>query len=139
MAYQLYVWEGERPADDAAGGRECREMVCRHLVGDKTAPTARIRAFVDALTAQWSDDADDPASITSPWVWTPLLDDASGPMLLLTLDDDMALIGSVIIASMAEERGLVVYDPQVELLRPVSEATAAEYWKQRYGTGASLN
>ncbi|GAA0628592.1 hypothetical protein GCM10009547_35320 [Sporichthya brevicatena] len=133
MAYQLYVWEGERPAEDA-GARVCREMVCRHLVGDKTEATPGIRAFVDALTEEWSDDPDDPASITSPWVWTPLLDDASGPMLLLTLDDEMALYGSVLVAAMAEERGLVVYDPQLELLRPVSEEIAAAYWR-----GVSLN
>ena len=65
------------------------------------------------------------------WALPNLIDDASGPALWVVLPLDVGPIASAVVASMAEERGLVTFDCMVNLLRPVTEEFIAEYWRQR--------
>lgn len=100
--------------------------------GGRVEPTPAIRTFVEALTEVWPDDPDHPDWDRSIWDVPHLINDASGPALFLFLPKDEAgVLSSTIISAMAEERGLVAFDPQVNLMRPVSEQFIAEYWRQR--------
>lgn len=132
MGYQLVIWEGQRPEDDAAVARAWLGISRRYLMDDEPVePTPAIREFVEALTEQWTDDPDDPEWEASPWKSTSLLDWASGPALYLNLTLRRGPMASCIIAHMAEERGLVTFDPQLELLRPVSDELIAGYFRRR--------
>lgn len=135
MGYQLAVWEGERPADDA-GEREFRAVAQQHLVGEPAEPTPAIRKFVAALTEMWTDDSEDPRWEGSPWKWPPILEDASGPVILLDLTLSSGLVAGTIIASLAQEHGLVTFDLMAGMLRPVSEEVIADYFR---GWSSSLN
>jgi hypothetical protein len=67
----------------------------------------------------WPDDPDHPDWDRSIWDVPHLINDASGPALFLFLPKDEAgVLSSTIISAMAEERGLVAFDPQVNLMRP---------------------
>jgi hypothetical protein len=136
MGYQLVVWEGVRPADDDAGVEQFRALAEQHLLGEPTEPTPAIRAFIEALTTVWTDDPDDPRWDKSPWKYPPLLDGASGPMVFLDLRLRSEVIISTVIASIAEDHGLVTLDLMVGMLRPVSENVIAEHARR---TSGSLN
>jgi hypothetical protein len=131
MEYQLMVWEGTRPETDLEGGRVSRELLAQYFVGGGVEPTRAIREFVAALTERWTDDPGDPEFDAGPWAGPSILDGASGPALLLNLTFDIGPLTSCLIAHLAEERGLVAFDPQLEWLRPVSEDFAQEYLRRR--------
>jgi hypothetical protein len=131
MGYQLMVWEGTRPETDVEGGQISRDLLAQYFVGDGVEPTRAIREFVAALTERWTDDPSDPEFAAGPWEGPAILDDASGPALLLNLTYDIGPLTSCLIAHLAEERGLVAFDPQLEWLRPVSETFAEEYLRRR--------
>lgn len=114
MGYQLVVWEGQRPEDDAACERACQDIARRYFVREPVEPTPAIREFVEALTEQWTDDPEDPGWQDTPWTYPPILAGASGSALHL-------------------ERGLVALDPQLELLLPVSDEVIAEFARRRAG------
>lgn len=136
MGYQLAVWEGPRPADDEAGGARFQAMAAQHLVDEPTEPTPAICKFVEALTTIWTDDPQDPRSERSPWKGSPVLGDASGPIVFLNLRLRAELIVSTVIASIAEDHGLVTFDLMVGMLRPVSEDVIAEHAR---GWSSALN
>ena len=49
MSYDLAVWEGDWPADDAAAGQELRRLYDRYIGSrDLQPPTVRIAAYVRA-------------------------------------------------------------------------------------------
>ncbi len=129
--YHLIVWEGQRPETDEAGAREAEEIQQRWFNGDPTEPTPGMRAFVRALTETWTDDPTDPGWERAPWSEPNLIEDASGPALWLILPATVAVLASTVIAAIAEERGLVIFDPQVNLLRPVSEEVIVEHFQRR--------
>ena len=131
MGYHLLVWEGTRPDSDAEGARVSRALLAQHFVDGGVEPTPAIRAFVDALTDRWTDDPDDPGFDTGPWAFPMIIDRASGPLLLLELEPATGPLASCVIAHLAEERGLVAFDPQLGWLRPVSEAFAEDYLRRR--------
>lgn len=126
MGYQLAVWEGPRPADDEAGGERFQAMAEQHLMDDPTEPTPAIRQFIEALTTIWTDDPEDPRWERSPWKSSSVLESASGPIVFLNLRLRAELIVSTVIASIAEDHGLVTFDLMVGMLRPVSEEVIAE-------------
>ncbi|MFC9261340.1 hypothetical protein ACFT25_16180 [Streptomyces hydrogenans] len=74
MSYGLAVWEGERPADDAAVTRRFRGLYDRFMETEEPAvsPSERIADFVAALLARWPDLAEDDGD-TSPWSTAPLI------------------------------------------------------------------
>lgn len=49
MGYQLLVWEGPRPEDDAAARRECREMFRKYFVGEGFEPRAHVHKLAARL------------------------------------------------------------------------------------------
>jgi hypothetical protein len=127
--YRLVIWEGQRPETDEAGALECQEVQKRHLDEARSEPSAAIRRFLESLEDQSSDDRD---PRLNPAPWPPMSLRASGPALLLRLylpTPAHALLTSMIAAD-AERHGLACFDPQIGLLRPVSEDICAEVMRR---------
>ena len=105
---------GRAPPDDAIAGIAYKAHMDVLELNDEP-PTPRIRAYVEALLARWPElgEADD-----VPWAMSPLMDQTSGPVAYLNLVYSMAQEASVFAAKLAQEHGLVCYDPQIECLRP---------------------
>jgi hypothetical protein len=119
MTYDLAVWEGERPPDDAAAGRLFTDLYCRYIDTDVDhPPTARIAAYVSALLARWPDMTDDDEDDLSPWSTGPLIGEAAGPLIYFAMRWSMADDASAHAAEVAASMGLVCYDPQMDCLRP---------------------
>ena len=134
MGYQLLVWEGPRPKDDAHAKETCREMFRRYFVGEGFEPTPAIREFVEALTERWPEDDESFGSKDSPWKFPPLLDEASGPALFLNLRFGIGERVAYVVSEMAAERGLVAFDLYMEIVRPapkaVTDAIERGWWEQ---------
>ena len=136
MGYQLVVWEGEKPASDAAASERCRELMDTYFVGEGVEPTPAIAEFVAALTALWPDEG--PGWDASPWKVTPLIDEASGPVLFLNMRFGMGEQVSFQIAEMAEERGLVTFDTYIRVMRPCPKAVVDRWTRQQWTHVVSL-
>ena len=122
MGHQLYIWEGTRPGTDSAGAAELLALARRYLLGGRVPATTAIQEFANAVAEHWSGDSR-PAWWDEDWMTLrSVVAGASGPVLPLDLPMPRASIASCIVAAMAEEHGLVCWDPQVAMLRPVSEA-----------------
>ncbi|MFJ7985860.1 hypothetical protein [Streptomyces sp. NPDC096351] len=117
MSYNLAVWDGDRPADDRTAGRVFDELYDRYVVGAGEPPTARIAAYVSALLERWCDLSEDVEG-TSPWSTSPLLGEASGPLIYFPLRWSMAEEASTHAAAVAESMGLICFDAQQGRLRP---------------------
>jgi hypothetical protein len=118
MSYDLAVWEGDRPADDAAAPREFRRLYDRYIGSrDLQSPTPRIAAYVRALLDRYPDITSE-AGEDSPWADGPLINDASGPFLYFTMVYSQCDEASAWAAQVAQDRGLACYDPQTGQLRP---------------------
>jgi hypothetical protein len=118
VSYDLAVWEGGRPADNAAAGQEYRRLYDRYIGSrDLQPPTPRIAAYVRALLDRYPED-DTPEGEDSPWAGGPLIRCASGPFLYFPMVYSQCDDASAWAAQISEEHGLVCYDPQVERLRP---------------------
>ncbi|GGV26104.1 hypothetical protein GCM10010277_07460 [Streptomyces longisporoflavus] len=117
MSYDLAVWDGDRPRDDDQAGSTYDELYARYLGPEDAAvpPTPRIGAYVEALTGRYPDNDDFGGSA---WVSTPVVDEASGPIVYLLMTYGRAEEVSAYAAALAHEHGLVCYDPQGECLRP---------------------
>ncbi len=124
MSYDLAVWEGDRPADDAAAGKHYREHLVPQLEvcdpANQVPPTPRIKAYVEALLARWPDiDQDE----DSPWSASPLMGAATGSFVYFPMVYSMADEASSFAAELAQQHGLVCYDPQLQRLRPLRLAS----------------
>jgi len=118
MSYDLAVWEGDRPADDAAAHQQYRRLYDRYIGGkDPQPPTPRIAAYVRALLDRYPDITSE-AGEDSPWADGPLIRDASGPFLYFPMVFSQCDEASAWAAEVAQERGLVCYDPQTGQLLP---------------------
>lgn len=122
MSYDLAVWQGERPANDAEA-RVIFEQLCdTYLEGDSDEePTAAIAAYVGALLERWpdlGDDDDDDADDDCPWADGPLIGNARGPFIYFAMVWSMAEEASSFAALLASRHGLVCFDPQSGQLRP---------------------
>ncbi|MFG1848304.1 hypothetical protein [Micromonospora carbonacea] len=113
MSYDLAVWEGAQPSNDDEGGAVYDQLYEKYMAGEEVAPTPGILAYAEALAERW-------AVLTEGGApgWGSLLDDASGPMIYLTMPYGLAGELSAEAARLAAEHGLVCYDPQAEHLRP---------------------
>ncbi|MGW3323844.1 hypothetical protein [Streptomyces virginiae] len=118
MSYDLAVWEGERPADDKSAGRVFSDLYDRYIEAEvDEPPSERIAAFVAKLLERWC-DLDDDDEDTSPWSTSPLIGEASGPLIYFPMRWSMAEEASAYAAAVAESMGLVCFDVQHDRLRP---------------------
>jgi hypothetical protein len=114
MSYDLAVWEGDRPSDDVVAAARYESLMEQMESGELGDPTPRIRAYVNALLARWPDidEAED-----SPWASSPLMGEASGPLVYFPMVFSRADEASTFAAGLARDHGLVCFDPQMECLR----------------------
>ena len=110
MSYDLAVWIGARPANDRAAAREYERRI--DVYERSSGPThAHIRAFVADLVARHPEGQAD-----GPWSVEPVLEENSGDLALLTV-----LVSGIErvepdVRILAEQHGLVAFDPQRECL-----------------------
>ncbi|MGW4030583.1 hypothetical protein ACWEFL_14880 [Streptomyces sp. NPDC004838] len=119
MSYDLAVWEGERPADDAAAAQCFNDLYDTYIDADgaDVPPTEQIAAYVAALLERWPDLTEDVDDI-SPWSSGPLIGEASGPLIYFPIRWSMAEEAAVHAAAVAASMGLNCFDPQAETLLP---------------------
>jgi hypothetical protein len=118
VSYDLAVWEGERPADNAAACLEYRRMYDRFIGSrDPQPPAQQIAAYVRALLDRYPED-DTPEGEGSPWAGGPLIRCASGPFLYFPMAYSQCDDASAWAAQLSQEYGLVCFDPQIGQLRP---------------------
>jgi hypothetical protein len=117
VSYDLAIWEGDRPVDNATACEEYRLLHDRQIRSESEPPTPRIGAYVCALLDRYP-DIDTEAGEGSPWATGPLMGEASGPFLYLPLVYSRCNEASAWIARLAQDQGLVCYDPQAGKLRP---------------------
>jgi hypothetical protein len=136
MSYDLAVWEGERPASDFAALARFRELSKQYMGrSNHQPPTERIAAYVAALLDRYPDlsaDDDEDAEDGSPWSTSPLLGEASGPLVYFPMVYSRAERVSAWAAELATVHGLNCFDPQWNQLRtePI-EAWTFELQSQR--------
>ncbi|MEV5646112.1 hypothetical protein AB0L67_39420 [Streptomyces flaveolus] len=116
MSYDLAVWDGDRPHDHHQAGAVYDDLYERYLESDAVVapPVPRITAYVEALLARYPDDAGHGVV----WASAPVMEEASGPIVYLTISCSKADEVAEYAAALARARGLVCFDPQVECLRP---------------------
>jgi hypothetical protein len=116
VSYDLVVWVGRRPADAAAADERYEELMdLLDSGGDNSPPNPRLVAYSQALLRRWPDldESDD-----SPWVVSPLIADAVGDVFPFAIDSERVDEVAAYAARLAEEQGLVCYDPQEGAVRP---------------------
>lgn len=119
MTYDLAVWEGDRPRDDAAAERLFTYLHCQYIDSDiDHPPTYRITEYVKVLLTRFPDMSEDDEEDPSPFSVCPLIDAAAGPLIYFAMRWSMAKEVSAYAAEVAASMGLVCYDPQMECLRP---------------------
>ncbi|KMS92088.1 hypothetical protein ACZ91_05840 [Streptomyces regensis] len=117
MSYDLAVWEGDRPEDDAAAGRCFSDLYDRYIDSDEShPPTERITRYVAALLDRWPDITQDEHDI-SPWSTGPLIGEARGPLIYFPMRYSMAEEASAYAVHVAASMGLICFDPQERRLR----------------------
>jgi hypothetical protein len=104
VSYDLAIWEGDLPADEATFDA----LFDQYLSGDPHPPTARILAYAQALEARFPD----PESEEAPWSTGSVVDCASGPVLYVPVVYSQANDVAEVAAQLAAEHGLVFFDPQ---------------------------
>ncbi|MEV6965181.1 hypothetical protein AB0M47_08675 [Hamadaea sp. NPDC051192] len=130
MTYNIAVWDGPKPADDATA---MQVFLAMHEAAASSwdAPTTRMEVYVQALLARWP-DIDDDETDSSPWADGPILNNATGPFFYTSLRPSMADNAIVYCARVATEHGLVCFDPQQERL-VTADATLVARLRARVG------
>lgn len=123
MSYDLAVWEGTRPATEAEAVATYERIMARMETGSGVEPTAAIRGYVAALLARWP-DITDPAGEDSPWADGPMSDNADGDAIYFSMVWSRCEEASEFAAQLAQQHGLVCFDPQAERLRPEIPTTS---------------
>ncbi|MFD3513793.1 hypothetical protein [Streptomyces sp. NPDC058657] len=114
MSYDLAVWEGPHPSDDAVAA-EVFDTLHAACAGQNIPPTDLIRRYVYELLERWPDlgHADDPeVDEAIPWATGPLIDEASGPLLYFGMVFSKCEQAVPFAADRARALGLVCFDPQ---------------------------
>ncbi len=122
MTYDLAVWEGRRPASAAAASAEFeRRMDATEVAFDQASgpPPASpaIRRFVEAALARFPEATEHPGD-ECPWASAPLIEEAFGDLIYLPMTFQGADYARDVLAGIAQDLGLVCYDPQIEELLP---------------------
>jgi hypothetical protein len=118
VSYDLAVWEGEVPESDAAAAAIFQRLY-RELIEDAAGavtPTPAIVAYVDGLLERWP-DITEAGGDDSPWSDGPLIGNASGTLVYFGMVFSMADEAAAFAVELAQEHGLVCYDPQLDALR----------------------
>ncbi|MEU3628960.1 hypothetical protein BS329_41510 [Amycolatopsis coloradensis] len=118
MSFTLAVWEGPRPADDAAAKATFDTLVAEFMGGRKTPPTMLVRRYVGELITRWPDldpGADDDED-DIPWTDSLLINNASGPLFRFGMVFSRYREAADFAAERARVLGLVCFDPQDERL-----------------------
>ncbi|MBK3626336.1 hypothetical protein JHN59_16080 [Streptomyces sp. MBT49] len=115
MSYDMAIWQGDVPAS----GREAAKMHDRlyeeYLDGEELAPPVSvITDFLSVLTERWPDRN---VGEDTPWASIPLSAGASGPYVYIALAWSTAEMASAHVAQVANQFGLVCFDPQMRTLR----------------------
>jgi hypothetical protein len=111
-----------RPASRVGSGRGAtyQQLIERLESGDSAAPPSeRIAAYVNALLDRWPDITDDQGE-DSPWADGPMIGNAFGDAIYFSIVWSRADEASAFAAQLAEQHGLICYDPQSEALLPRS-------------------
>jgi hypothetical protein len=116
VSYDLAVWEGPTPPNNAAAAAEYERVMTRMEDGPADPPSIRISAYVAALLARWPDITDDRGE-DSPWADGPMIGNAFGNAIYFSMVWSRAEEASEFAASVAAQHGLVCFDPQSESLR----------------------
>ncbi|MEV7282185.1 hypothetical protein [Streptomyces sp. NPDC093111] len=132
MSYNLAVWEGIRPVDDATATTTFEDryrMHMRHVGGQKTSPTLVIRQYVEELVTRWPDmspDDDEEAEDACPWCDGPLINNAGGPLFYSAWSS----------ASIRRPRRLRLISPELSVSSASTPRTAVcSPDRHRYGHG----
>lgn len=122
MAYVLAVWEGEKPINDAEAMATYDEL-CEELDRRPELPASpAITAYVADLLARWPDIMDEDGE-DSPWSDGPLIDNATGPLIVFGMVWSHADEASTYCVEVAERHGLVCLDPDEGTLRTQASHT----------------
>ncbi|MEV8596096.1 hypothetical protein [Streptomyces sp. NPDC052012] len=91
------------------------ELYERYLESDDVVvpPAPRIVAYVEALVARYPDEVD--RSVV--WASSPIIEEASGPIVYLLMSHGKAQEASEYAATLAREDGLVCFPLQGECIR----------------------
>jgi hypothetical protein len=112
MSFDMSVWQGERPADDAAARTTFRALYGTYIEREyPTPPTSKIAGFAAILAKRWPDDTDE-AFDESPWAAAPLIREASGPFMYFAISHSRADEAAPFAAATAARLGLVCFNPQ---------------------------
>jgi hypothetical protein len=115
VSYDVAVWEGDVPRDDRAAAEEFERLYERYFVESPRRAHPAIGAYVEALVEKWPEDED------GPWSAGPLIDNASGPIVYLSMVYSQAGEVSEGAAQLAAEHGLVCFDANRSALRGTQE------------------
>jgi hypothetical protein len=129
MSYDLAVWKGSRPADAKAASAEFEDRMdameaALEQEGQPPPATPAIRAFVEAALARYP-ELDEGSGDDCPWASSPLIAEAVGDLIYIPMTFSGAEYARDVLAEIAEQHGLVCYDPQIEQLLPDPGATPA--------------
>lgn len=117
MSYDLAFWDGDRSAGDAVAREEYRQLHARYIRSEPEPATPQIAAYVRALLDRYP-EIDTDAGEDSPWATGPVMREASGLFLYLPLVYSRCDEASAWVAQLAQDHGLVCYDPQIGRRRP---------------------
>ncbi len=148
MSYDLAVWDGSAPTSDADALAIYQRLINewhhrdidrledfqRRSRGEttETSPTSAIAEYVDALLSRWP-DITHPDGEDSPWSDGPLMNNAAGPLFYFGMVFSRAEDTVAYAASLAEQHGLVCFDPQRErLLTAASQSSQSEPPRRRW-------
>jgi hypothetical protein len=139
VTYDLAVWEGPPPTDDAAALATYRQLLQQwqhegvveaihaKMRGEQTAydPTPAIAAYVADLLRRWPDSGDELDE--SPWADAPVINNANGPLFYFAMAYSKAEEAVTFAAELAANHGLNCFDPQSEhLLTPAAAPAKAQ-------------
>jgi hypothetical protein len=116
VSYDFAIWERDGPTGEHGAAAAFEELSNRYLDDDLVAPTARIQAYSEALAAQFPDDE----SEDTPWAAGGPNGSGSGPILYVAVSYSQANEVGVVAERLAQEHGLVFFDPQTAPAAPVN-------------------
>ncbi len=116
VSYDFVIWEGPQPLSNAHASSDYQRLRAENP--SSADPTRRMRTVVDALLRIYP-DRDMPGGSNSPWIDTPLINAARGPVIYLRTGESMAHKVRDLLLSINADMSVVVFDPQkAELVPP---------------------
>ncbi|TDW98632.1 hypothetical protein [Kribbella sp. VKM Ac-2566] len=121
MSYDFAIWEGDASTGERSTAATFEELFTRYLDADLVAPTARIQAYAEALAARFPNGE----SEDTPWAAGGPSSNCSGPILYVAVSYSQADEVGVVAERLAQEHGLVFFDPQKAPAAPVNGGEVA--------------